>query len=117
MTLTRIKRLATNSEICINNLIIGFKALYTDEFFYIITIYLSKLAALQFLIILARPGEPTLRRAAVKGTVGLVTVWLVVAVVCIAFQCKVPSPWNEVSGQCFNQVCKPPEIVVSKNGS
>ena len=82
----------------------GHKALYTDDFFYIITIYISKLAACQFLIILARPGEPTLRRTAVKGTLGLVTVWLVIAVVCIAFQCEVPTPWNEVSGQCFNQV-------------
>ena len=87
---------------------IGLKASYTDDFFYIITIYLSKLAALQFLIILARPGEPTLRRAAVKGTLGLVTVWVVAAVVCIAFQCKVPTPWNEVSGQCFDQVQNPP---------
>ena len=96
---------------------IGLKALYTDDFFYIITIYLSKLAACQFLIILARPGEPTLRRAAVKGTLGLVTVWLVVAVVCIAFQCMVPTPWNEVSGQCFDQVRILPKITISKNSS
>ena len=107
-TLTFIKRLVTDRGICTNLLMMGLKASYTDGFFYIITVYLSKLAALQFLIILARPGEPTLRRAAVKGTVGLVTVWLVAAVVCIAFQCKVPTPWNEISGQCFNQVRNSP---------
>ena len=72
------------------------KASYVDEIFYIITIYLSKLAALQFLIVLARPNEPTLRRAAVKGTLWLVISWLAIAVLCIAFQCKVPTPWNEL---------------------
>ena len=83
---------------------IGVKATYIDQLFYIVTIYLAKLAALQFLIILARPNEPNLRRAAVKGTLAFVILWLVIAVVCIAFQCKVPTPWNEASGQCFDQV-------------
>lgn len=35
---------------------------------------------------------------------GLVILWLVIAVVCIAFQCKVPTPWNEASGKCFDRV-------------
>ena len=113
-TLIPIKRLVTNRGTGTNILIIGFKASYTDDFFYVITIYLSKLAALQFLIILARPGEPTLRRTAVKGTLGLVTVWVVAAVVCIAFQCKVPTPWNEISGQCFDQVRNRPRLSFQK---
>ena len=74
------------------------------------------MAALQFLIILARPNEPNLRRAAVKGTLGFVILWLVTAVVCIAFQCKVPTPWNEASGQCFNQVRTVPALTTVASG-
>lgn len=87
-----------------NNLDIFQKASYVDEFFYITTIYMSKLAALQFLIVLARPNEPNLRRAIVRGTLGLIILWLVIAVMCIAFQCKVPTPWDYASRQCLNQL-------------
>lgn len=55
------------------------------------------------MVILARPNEQSLRRVTVRGTVGFIILWLFVAFVCIAFQCKIPTPWNYDSGQCFNQ--------------
>ncbi|KAL2058162.1 hypothetical protein ABVK25_001780 [Lepraria finkii] len=64
------------------------------------------MAALQFLIALARPNpnEPDWRRKTVIGTLCFVGVWLVVALFCVVFQCEVPHTWNEASGRCFDQL-------------
>lgn len=64
------------------------------------------MAALQFLIALARPNpnEPDWRRKTVIGTLYFVDVWLVVALLCVVFHCEVPHTWNEASGRCFDQV-------------
>ena len=76
--------------------------------FYVFTIYIAKLASLEFLLLLARPNMSNrrdLRRTSVKGVISFIAVWLVVAIFCIAFQCALPHPWNQNSEHCFNRVC------------
>ena len=68
---------------------------------------MAKMAALQFLNLLARPkgtGRLDLRQISVKGTTAFIVMWLIVATLCISFQCAVPHPWDQASGRCFNQV-------------
>lgn len=65
------------------------------------------MAALQFLMLLARPkvpDMPDLRRIAAQSIAALILTWLVIAVSCITFQCAVPHQWDQASGRCFNQV-------------
>lgn len=80
---------------------------YVSQLLYVLTLYISKTAALQFLMLLTRPswaGSPDLRRIVVKVTTMFVVTWLVIVVLCILFQCAVPDPWDQASGRCFDQV-------------
>ncbi|KAL9130490.1 MAG: hypothetical protein Q9175_007011 [Cornicularia normoerica] len=82
------------------------KSAYASQFFYVSTLYTAKTAALQFLVLLARPNwpdSPDLRRFTVGATRIFIATWLVVAVLCISFQCAAPNPWDQASGRCFNQ--------------
>ncbi|KAM0800486.1 hypothetical protein BDR22DRAFT_852051 [Usnea florida] len=82
------------------------KSAYVSQFFYVFTIYTAKTAALQFLKQLARSNEserPNLKRIAVQGSTVFIFAWLVIALLCISFQCTVPDPWDQASGRCFNQ--------------
>ena len=40
-----------------------------------------------------------------KGVIVLNLLWAIAAVVAIAFQCRLPRPWEVRSHHCFNQVC------------
>ena len=78
-----------------------------SQIFYVLTIYIAKMAALQFLLILALPNglnKPDLRRVTVKSTIIFILTWLAIAVLCVIFQCAVPQPWDHASGRCFNGV-------------
>ncbi|MCJ1452317.1 hypothetical protein MMC28_002659 [Mycoblastus sanguinarius] len=81
------------------------KSNYVSQIFYVLTIYIAKMAALQFLLILALPNglnKPDLRRVTVKSTIIFILTWLAIAVLCVIFQCAVPQPWDHASGRCFN---------------
>ncbi|CAD6573233.1 MAG: hypothetical protein ASARMPREDX12_005913 [Alectoria sarmentosa] len=62
-----------------NRFLLYEKSEYVSQFFYVFTIYIAKTAALQFLMLLARPNwsdSTNLRRITVKGiTVFIVTFW------------------------------------------
>ena len=77
------------------------QAEYTSEFFYIISICLARTAVLQFLATVARSNTLI---ALTKGVVGFNLIWAITAVIAIAFQCRLPRPWEVSSGRCFNQV-------------
>ena len=87
---------------------------YASQIFYILTIFLSKIASLHFEMRLARPsglGRLNLKRESVKYTMLLIASWIVIALLVLIFQCALPNPWIQNPAKCINQVWKLPNLL------
>jgi len=77
------------------------QAIYASQMLYILSLAFAKLALLHIYTTFARHY---LRSLVVKGLMCFVALWAVVALLPIAFQCQMPTPWAIFSkGQCINQ--------------
>ncbi|MCJ1405249.1 hypothetical protein MMC11_008476 [Xylographa trunciseda] len=77
------------------------QAIYASQMLYILSLAFAKLALLQIYTTFARHH---LRSQVIKGLMGFVALWAVVALFPIAFQCHFPDPWAIfVHDQCINQ--------------
>lgn len=75
--------------------------------FYILTIYMTKIACLQFQMKLVRPNGLdlwNLRRKSVQYTLLFVAAWTIAALLVVIFQCALPHPWVQTSERCIDQV-------------
>lgn len=73
---------------------------YAYQILFIITICLSKISLLLFIIRLTPSAVIT------KGgriLMGAIILWGIATVFALAFQCSLPQPWNVTSGACRNQ--------------
>ena len=68
---------------------------------YVISLCLAKVALLQFLVYLARNHT---RRMVVRGVMIFNWISVMVAILCVAFQCPLPHPWAIFLDRCFDQV-------------
>ena len=68
---------------------------------YVAVLSLTKLAIILFIRYIALA-----RWAAISCRVLLcaVSLWSISAITALAFQCKLPSPWETASGRCIDQV-------------
>lgn len=73
---------------------------YAYQILFIITICLSKISLLLFIIRLT-PNNTTIRVGRIA--MGVITLWGIATVFALAFQCSLPQPWNIISGVCHNQ--------------
>ena len=55
-----------------------------------------------FFICLTRPNS---KRWSVKSVMGFLTAWLLVQMLVICFQCRLPEPWRIMGNKCVNLVC------------
>ncbi|MCJ1318975.1 hypothetical protein MMC15_004307 [Xylographa vitiligo] len=77
------------------------QGIYASQMLYILSLAFAKLALLQIYTTFARHY---LRTSVVKGLMCFVALWAVVALLPIAFQCHLPTPWAIFSyDQCINQ--------------
>lgn len=84
-----------------NLFVLFFEAAYTSQMLYAISLCLAKMALLQFLVYLARNN---IRRLVVIGVMIFNCISVMVAVLCIAFQCPLPHTWAILLEKCFDQV-------------
>ena len=77
------------------------QATYVAQILYVLTIHIVKLAVLYFFINLTRLDK---KRRVVDGFMVFVGIWSVIAVLVVAFQCRMPHPWKSRPGQCSNEV-------------
>lgn len=78
-----------------------FEAAYTSQMLYVISLCLARLALLQFLVHLARTN---LRRKVVIAVMIFNCIFVMIAILCVAFQCPLPHPWAIFHHKCFDQV-------------
>ena len=81
--------------------IFEWQAEYTSQFFYIISLCLSRMAVLHFLKTIARSKA---RSTVTRGIIGFNLAWAGVAIIAVGFQCHLPQPWAILSNHCFDQV-------------
>ena len=74
---------------------------YISQLLYVAVLCLTKLSLILFIrhIALARWAAVSCR--ILLYTVGL---WGISTVIALAFQCKLPSPWETATDRCINQV-------------
>lgn len=77
------------------------EAAYTSQILYVISLCLAKMALLHFLVYLARNNA---RRMLVRGVMIFNCTSAMVAILCVAFQCPLPHPWEILLDKCFDQV-------------
>ena len=63
------------------------------------------MAVLQYLTTLASSKA---RNKTAKAVIAFNALWAITAIIAIAFQCRLPRPWEVLSERCFNQVCQEP---------
>lgn len=74
---------------------------------YVLTIYMTKIASLQFQNRLARPSglnRLNIRRKSVKYTMLSVAAWTIIALLVLSFQCALPHPWVQPPARCIDQL-------------
>ncbi|MCJ1426815.1 hypothetical protein MMC29_004718 [Sticta canariensis] len=76
------------------------QAAYASQILYVTSLCLAKMALLQFLIYLARNNS---RRMLVRGVMIFNCTSAMVAILCVAFQCRLPHPWATLHDKCFDQ--------------
>lgn len=76
------------------------QAAYTSQVLYVISLCLARLALLQFLVHLARTN---LRRKVVIAVMIFNCILVMIAILCVAFQCPLPHPWAIFHHRCFDQ--------------
>jgi hypothetical protein len=77
------------------------KYAYATQLLYIPALCLSKLTTLVYLRALS---PESLFEMANTSLEVFIILWGVAAEFAIAFQCRLPSPWDNISGKCFNTV-------------
>ncbi|KKK21965.1 hypothetical protein AOCH_001866 [Aspergillus ochraceoroseus] len=77
------------------------KAQYSASFLYTMSLYFSKISISAFIRNLTPVDKDHLLATILQI---LITVWMVVAVLGTAFQCKVPNPWDYIEGKCIQLV-------------
>lgn len=94
--------LIANNRRCSRLIYLGlFEAAYTSQVLYVISLCLARLALLQFLVHLARTN---LRRKVVIAVMIFNCILVMIAILCVAFQCPLPHPWAIFHHRCFDQV-------------
>ncbi|KAM3086069.1 hypothetical protein ACMFMF_000022 [Clarireedia jacksonii] len=84
-----------------NQLNTFFLSEYIAELLYAMTIFVAKLIAFQFYIVLANPhSQKHIIKAHIYGTL----LWVFIIIFIISFQCHPPHIWLEDSGRCINKV-------------
>ena len=77
------------------------KTEYASQFLYIATLYTSQLSLLAFVRDVT-PAQHHLRM--IYWSTIIVSIWTIVGVFGIAFQCETPEPWDHIDGTCFDRV-------------
>lgn len=78
---------------------------YAFSILYLLTLAVAKGSVLLFMIRLVVKKEHSI---AVKALTVVVTVWTIVSIFFVAFQCSAPRTWDILGGRCFNSVSKKP---------
>ncbi|KAI9843103.1 MAG: hypothetical protein M1838_002859 [Thelocarpon superellum] len=74
---------------------------YTSQIMYTIVIVMAKMSLLLFVARLT-PSAATLRQC--RMVMAVICLWGAAAVFALAFQCKLPTPWDFEPGRCIDQV-------------
>jgi hypothetical protein len=78
------------------------KGYYASEFLYISAISLSKLSILVLFYNIV--AVQRWHRRFVVGFGTFIVAWCTASLVVVAFQCKLPRPWETLTPQCFDTV-------------
>ena len=84
------------------------KEQYAATFLFIISVCLAKLSLVAF-IRKFTPLALDRRSGLIIGV--LVALWATTTIVAVAFQCRLPEPWDYIHHSCFNRVSGHPRLV------
>jgi hypothetical protein len=78
------------------------KGYYASEFLYISSLCFSKLSLLVLFYTVVAIQRT--HRLLVSAFGAFIVIWSIASIVVVAFQCKLPRPWEIMTLQCFNTV-------------
>lgn len=94
-------------------MVIHFQYLYASELLYILSLSLAKISVLQFIDKLN--VNKLHKKTCFLATIAIIA-WAVAAFFTLAFQCRIPIPWDRNSGHCINAVSSWPRSPFSRPG-
>ena len=99
--LSRSSVYTTMSSLLISHPRLNNQGQYASDILYLAALYFSKLSSLAYTIQLTPDAR---HRQWGKGLCVVVSIWLIISLLGVAFECHLPSPWAIVMAQCINIV-------------
>jgi hypothetical protein len=77
------------------------QCVYASTILYLLTLSLAKVSTL---ITIARVTGHKISLAKIRATGAVVLLWSAASIFAVAFQCRLPRPWDYLGGRCFDPV-------------